>query len=101
MVEYRADRIAATATTVNGGRSPGWTVSIDGEPAESLVDHEMFRAVDVPAGTHAIVWLYRPQSLLYGAAVSAITFVLLAALAHVRYWNPRRLRWLEDKESNR
>jgi hypothetical protein len=71
---------------------PGWTVTIDGRPAEPLKIEQMFRGVDVPAGQHEVVWSYHPRSLYWGLLTSAITFLILAGIAHVAYWHPQRLK---------
>jgi uncharacterized membrane protein YfhO len=75
---------------------PGWQVAIDGAPAEALTIDGMFRGVDVPAGSHTVVWSYHPRSFCWGLGVSIATFVLLAAVAHVRYWHPQRLAFLDS-----
>ncbi len=79
---------------------PGWKVFIDDQPATPLVIDEMFRGVDLPAGTHRVQWQYRPRSVWWGAVISLITLLLLAAIAHVRYWHPQRCRFLEERLVN-
>jgi Bacterial membrane protein YfhO len=102
ITDYRSDRVTAQTDAATGGRLivtdlmyPGWQVAIDGTPAEALTVDEMFRGIDVPAGSHTIVWSYHPRSLYWGLGVSIATFVLLAAVAHVRYWHPQRLAFLD------
>lgn len=68
---------------------PGWTVSVDGQPAESRVVDGMFRGVDVPPGEHTIVWRYRPASVWWGACISLVTAGLLAVIGHLRFWHPK------------
>jgi hypothetical protein len=48
--------------------------------------------VDVPAGQHEVVWSYHPRSLYWGLLTSAITFLILAGIAHVACWHPQRLK---------
>lgn len=55
---------------------PGWSVSIDGKPAASEVFENMYRAVDVPAGRHEVVWRYQPVSVKRGAIVSAAAILI-------------------------
>jgi hypothetical protein len=102
ITEFRSDRVTAQTDSDSPGRLiltdlmyPGWQVTLDGVPAEGLTVDGMFRAVDVPAGPHTVVWSYHPRALYWGLAVSVGTFVLLAALAHVRYWHPQRLAFLD------
>jgi hypothetical protein len=55
--------------------APGWRVSVDGKPAESLVIDGIFRGVNVTRGAHRIVWKYRPASLMSGAAMTILTLL--------------------------
>jgi hypothetical protein len=75
--EYRANRVTADVISETGGRliltdlaSPGWTVTIDEQPAAALTIEQMYRGVDVPPGGHLVAWDYRPQSLFTGALIS-------------------------------
>jgi hypothetical protein len=54
---------------------PGWRVSVDGQPAELLRANVAFRAVAVPAGEHAVEFVYRPASLRAGLALSCAAAV--------------------------
>jgi hypothetical protein len=88
IAEYSPDRIVIDALSDRGGRlvlrdlfDPGWTVSIDGKPAESLRHEGMFRAVDVPAGRCRVEWIYRPTSVRIGALISVAALGALIALA--------------------
>jgi hypothetical protein len=62
---------------------PGWTVHLDGRPVPLLRANLAFRAVAVPAGEHRLEFLYRPRPLLAGLAVSALTLVAAAVVAHL------------------
>ncbi|MBC8290946.1 MAG: YfhO family protein, partial [Planctomycetes bacterium] len=66
---------------------PGWEVTVDGESAEAKRCDRLFRAVDVPAGNHTIVWAYRPASLSAGLGVSCAALIILLAIGHVRFWH--------------
>jgi hypothetical protein len=67
----------------------GWTVTVDGQPAESVLVEGMFRGVDVSPGQHTIIWRYRPATVRWGAAISLVTAFVLAVIGHLRYWNPK------------
>jgi hypothetical protein len=54
---------------------PGWRAYLDGEPVGVLRVNYNQRGVRVPAGEHEVLFVYRPKSVIAGAAVS-----LLAAL---------------------
>ena len=57
--------------------SDAWRVSIDDIPARRLKE-EMFCAVRVRQGRHAIAWRYRPSSLVIGAIITAIGILRVA-----------------------
>ncbi len=56
---------------------PGWTVSIDGVESNLILVDELLRAVDVPAGSHDVVFTYRPTSFRVGLIISAVTVLLM------------------------
>ena len=58
---------------------PGWTVTVDGQPAAVERANLAFRAVYVPKGTHTVRWTYRPKSYLVGLGISAATLLAVAA----------------------
>lgn len=60
----------------------GWYAAVDGRPAPILRANYAFRAVEVPAGTSRIAFIYRPRAVVVGAAVSAAALlaVLIALL---------------------
>ena len=76
---------------------PGWTLEIDGRPAEILRTNRAMRGAVVPAGRHRLVYRYRPRSVVIGAAVSAIGG--LAWLGIVAFGRVRRDRTDPDIES--
>jgi hypothetical protein len=102
ITDFRSDRVTAQADSRSGGRLiltdlmyPGWTVTVDGALAEALTLEGMFRGVDIPAGSHIVVWSYRPWSVTWGLAVSVATILIIAGVAHIRYWHPQRLAFLD------
>ncbi|HLN58758.1 MAG TPA: YfhO family protein [Thermoanaerobaculia bacterium] len=60
---------------------PGWKASVDGRPAPILSADGYLRAVALPAGSHRVVFRYRPVSFYAGAALSLLAlgtlFVIL------------------------
>ena len=66
---------------------PGWTTMLDGRkvPTES---EGMFRAVDIPAGRHIVVWSYRPTSVYWGLFGSGLGAVWLGLVT----WSASRRR---------
>lgn len=50
---------------------PGWTLTLDGQPAEILRVNRLMRGAAVDAGTHRLVYRYQPESVKLGFALSA------------------------------
>ncbi len=66
---------------------PGWEATLETQSSDSptrvpiLRTNRIMRGVVVPAGKHRITFRYRPRSFYAGATVSAIAWLLLAAMA--------------------
>lgn len=58
----------------------GWTVSVDGEPAEGLRMGGLFRAVRVPEGDHLVHWRYAPPFFTSGLMISLLTALFLVMM---------------------
>ena len=96
LVAYEPDAIATTVDAPRPGLVvlnelwyPGWTVEVDGEPAELLRANYLLRAVWVGAGHHAITWRFEPpgfRPLLAGylLALGAIAAAAASALRRRR-----------------
>ena len=57
---------------------PGWTATIDGQPAEVGRTNYVLRALNVPAGKHEVVFAFKPQSI---QTTETIAYVALGVLA--------------------
>ncbi len=55
-----------------------WTVEVDGKPAQLWRANYAFEAVEVPAGRHEVLLVYRDEAFRTGAVVSlcALSFCL-------------------------
>ena len=51
---------------------PGWSARVDGKPVEILRSDSIFRTVYVPAGAHRLEFIFHPNHLYTGAAVSLL-----------------------------
>lgn len=90
IVEFRPDRVRLEADLSAPGfvvlvdaHDPGWRATIDGRPTSVLRANVAFRAVAVPAGRHAIEYLYRPRSITVGLAISGAALLAAVAVAIV------------------
>jgi hypothetical protein len=59
---------------------PGWKAAVDGRPARILSADGYLRAVALPAGSHRVVFRYRPVSFYAGAAVSLLALGTLVVM---------------------
>ena len=66
---------------------PGWTVR-SGHTTLNSKSVGMFRAVTPTEGKSDVTWTYQPRSVYYGAVISLATLVILASVAHLRFWHP-------------
>lgn len=61
---------------------PGWTATIDGQPAEIGRADYVLRAMNIPAGKHEVVMTFQPESVKTTETVAYISLaVLLLAIA--------------------
>lgn len=66
---------------------PGWQATVDGSPAEIQPVDMMFRGVALPAGTHTVLFEFRPRSVRLGGWLSGLS---LAAVVIGLGWAVRR-----------
>jgi len=71
--------------------SRGWRASVDGKDAPILPGLYLFRAVEVPAGTHQIDMVFRPRAVSVGVWLSALG-ILLAAGVFITYVRQTRYK---------
>jgi hypothetical protein len=72
---------------------PGWRAVVDGRAATWQTADGLFVAVPLAAGRHDIRLVYRPASIMLGAAIS---FTAVAALLVLASQPKRLLRWLRE-----
>ncbi len=84
-VEYKPERISVQAALSAPGwlvmgewSYPGWQVFVDGRRQTVYRADYALRAVPLAAGTHQVVFRYRPASFYLGSAVSAVALLLCA-----------------------
>jgi len=67
-VDFRTDSAADKLLFLSDVYDEGWRAYIDGKRVPLHRADYAFRAVSVPAGSHAVVMRYMPDSFLYGIA---------------------------------
>ena len=84
---YEPERVELTARLRTTGLVvladvfyPGWELTVDGVPTHVLRTNRAMRGALVPAGTHRLVYRYRPKSLLVGGILSAVGLVAFLIL---------------------
>jgi hypothetical protein len=76
-IQVRSDRPAYLVLADTS--YPGWVATIDGKRTPIATADGIFRAVSVPAGTHEVVFAFKPAVVYWGFAVAAASLVLLLA----------------------
>ena len=91
ITSYAADEVRLTVNTETSGwlvlsdqYYPGWQAAIDGRLAPIQITNAALRGVCVPAGTHEIVFAFRPALYPAGAALSLLGLLLVAVAASVQ-----------------
>jgi hypothetical protein len=91
IVELRPDRVRIAADLDRPGYvvlvdayDPGWKATVDGRKTPVLRANAAFRAVPVGRGRHVVEMVYRPLSIMVGAAVSMCAIVTGLAVALAR-----------------
>jgi hypothetical protein len=84
IVSYRANRVVIKTQSsvpkllfLSDVFDPGWTALVDGKKTQVYRANYDFRAVEVPAGAHEVIFEYFPFSMRLGLLVSAFAVVLL------------------------
>jgi hypothetical protein len=84
ITDYKANTVTLE-TSGDGGMLilsdqyyPGWQVTIDGQQADLIRTDTVLRGVCISSGQHQVRFEYRPTSLLIGAVISAVGWILVA-----------------------
>jgi hypothetical protein len=88
--EYRPNRVVIDAESDVAGYLvladlwyPGWECTVDGEAVPVRRANYVFRAVELPAGRHEVVFRFKPESYRLGRWVSATALAVVAAVGLV------------------
>lgn len=69
---------------------PGWGAAVDGKPVPLRRANYALRAVAVPAGSHTVVFDYRPRSVAIGAWLTVLAGALWSVAGCLMLWLSRR-----------
>jgi hypothetical protein len=78
---------------------PGWTVTIDGKPAQLVPADYAMVAVAVPAGTHVVRMSYNAPGQLSGLALTVFGLLLLIALLIMDRRRSVLIGWLRRRQA--
>jgi hypothetical protein len=77
-VELRVEGQEPGVTILADSYAAGWRATLDGIPWPILRVNGLFRGIATPAGTHEIVFEYRPRAFAAGLAISLISLAFIA-----------------------
>ena len=80
----RVDAPRAGLLVCSESNMSGWSATIDGRPAPILPANYAFRAVEIPAGSHTIRFVYRAPGWSAGLAISIAALLLAITAARRR-----------------
>jgi uncharacterized membrane protein YfhO len=90
ITDYRPERVVIEAHLDEAGLLlltdawyPGWHATVDGQRASVCRADLLFRAVELEAGSHRVVFEFRPHTLWLGGAASASGLVVILVAAFV------------------
>ena len=79
-IEVTADATAPGLLVLAEACFPGWTATVDGEPAPILCANLLTRAVELTPGRHVVRFDYRAPGLAAGVAATVISLTLCGLL---------------------
>ena len=87
IVSYRVNDVSVETRSSDAGILvlsdtfyPGWQAEVDGSPSALLRANHTMRAVVVPAGTHTVRFLFRPESVRLGGLLTALGIAAMVVL---------------------
>jgi hypothetical protein len=85
VTEWTPNRVTARATgpgrlVVGEMTYPGWRATLDGRPVKIETVDGIFRAVDLPAGEHSVVFEFLPVTVIAGGILTLLSIAALGIL---------------------
>ena len=79
-VDLTVDLAEPSIVVLNDAYYPGWSAEIDGKRTDIMRANSLFRAIEVPQGTHVISFRYGPGILYWGAGISLLSVILITII---------------------
>lgn len=102
LTQYKPNNLVYEVNSSKGGvvvfseiYYPGWTATIDGQPAELGRVNYILRALRVQAGKHTVVLDFHPASLRKTEAVAYVGYGILVLLIIIGVWT----EWKKKKKN--
>jgi hypothetical protein len=83
-VEFKVTLDRPGVFVVSESAYPGWEATVDGRESRWLQADYVLRAVELDAGSHRVLFEYRPASVRWGLRFSALGLAIIAALFLVK-----------------
>ena len=80
-IEVKSDSNSESFLVMSDIYYPGWQVSIDDQPAHLYQTNYVLRGVRLPAGSHTVVFEFKPQSFIYGLWISLSSLLVVVGIA--------------------
>ena len=91
-VTVTVDASSPSIALVRTAYDPGWSATVDGEPAPVIPTDYLLQGVPVPAGRHVIRLTYRDPAIIRGVEAGILVWVLLVGSIPVAIAVERRRR---------
>jgi hypothetical protein len=97
VLSYRPEEVRLQVTMGSAGYLvladadyPGWRAAVDGQPAPIRRADLYFRAVELQAGQHQVVFRFEPEPVRWGLAVSLAAWATLALAVPLAVYTGRK-----------
>jgi len=80
MVTVAVEANAPATLTLLDHNDGNWKATVDGKDASVFTSNMIFRAINVEAGRHEVVFMYRPSAFFIGCSLSFLGLVIAFAL---------------------
>jgi hypothetical protein len=107
VIRYAPEQVVVDVDAGAGGflvtsevNYPGWRASLDGNPVRIVQTDVAFRGIDLPPGSHRIVFSFLPSILWVGIAVSATALSAVCIACWFEFFSWRRSRTNKDQPAN-